>query len=72
MAQQAALPSPGKLEHSMLRYHLMNFGYDPLRDPQIGGSSGGGGSGSWGGKAGTGAEAAAGAANGGQAVGMKP
>ena len=56
----------------MLRYHLMNFGYDPLRDPQIGGSSGGGGSGSWGGKAGTGAEAAAGAANGGQAVGMKP
>ena len=30
------------------------------------------GGGSWGGKAGTGAEAAAGAANGGQAVGMKP
>ena len=71
MAQQAAPPSPRELEHSMLRYHLINFGYDPLRDPQMGGSSGGGG-GSWGGKAGTRAEAAADAANGGQVVGMEP
>lgn len=37
LAQQVPPPSRGQLGRSLERFHLMNFGFDPLRDAELAG-----------------------------------